>query len=152
MLYLKQPADWHFKVVTVCCLIIVVSTLGYVAGLLPQLKWQARLVLAASQDLVVEEELAQFKKQLEQFYNAHTYYPTTFDASPYRYVVVADGTQPAAGWYLRARRYSADAEKSDYDGQKGRGFQYRIVKEGEYFYYDICGGVLACTIPDHATR
>jgi hypothetical protein len=125
------------------CIVLGLAVLLFVSLLLPALLHARR----EARDGVRRNEMAAFKNVLEQYYNVHETYPLTFDASPHRYVVVTSDEKGATAWYLQARLENKKASHADQSQEEGANFNYRIVREGDFTYYEVCGGTPTCSLP-----
>lgn len=92
------------------------------------------------------ENLASIKRSLEMKNNELGYYPKDFDAEPYQFIVVQDEGQQALSWYLRAKLERDVQPRNGVDQEPGRNYFYRIVRDGNTIFYDICGGILRCDV------
>lgn len=97
-------------------------------------------------DGIRRDEVAAFKRQLEDFNNKHNRYPVTLSASPHQYVVVEQAGDAATAWYLRAELENKVPETADKDLEAERNYYYRVVHDNGHVYYDVCGGTLTCGV------
>lgn len=125
-------------------LVILAAGILFVGLLYPAL-WHAR---REARDGLRRDEVAAFKRVLEQYYNEHESYPLEFDASPHRYIVVERDETGAASWYVKAQLENSHEPVSGYDGDEGRQFDWRYVSEGGETFYEVCGGVPRCGVGD----
>lgn len=99
-----------------------------------------------ARDGIRRDEVAAFKRLLEQHYNEYEAYPLIFDASPHRYVVVEQDDKGATTWYLQAEMENDHPEMSDFDAEEGRNYYWRYVQNEGRTYYEVCGGAPSCGI------
>lgn len=125
-------------------LVILVAGMLFVGLLYPALLHSRR----EARDGRRRDEVAAFKRVLEQYYNEHEVYPLEFDASPHRYIVVERDETGAASWYLKAELENSHEPASGYDGDEGRQFNWRHVRHGQRTYYEVCGGGPTCDLDD----
>ena len=119
-------------------LLFLIVVLGI--GLYPALRHARR----EARDGIRRDEIAARKTSLEQYFNAHETYPREFDASPHQYVVESSDNQGVTGWYVRAQLENKTEETVAFDAEAERNYWYRIIREGETTYYDVCGGIARC--------
>lgn len=93
-------------------------------------------------DGIRRTELLEFKRMLEEANNELGYYPAGFVASPHLYIAVEGDGDAATSWYLRAELENKAEEAHGFDEEYN--VFYRIVRDGEKTYYDICGGESEC--------
>ncbi|MEX1997144.1 MAG: hypothetical protein WEA04_00490 [Candidatus Andersenbacteria bacterium] len=92
------------------------------------------------------EDVAGLKRELEMYFNQHETYPLTFTPpAPYQYVIMTADTSGALGWYVRAPLENKAEPRADFDYEEGHNFYYRVVREREQTFYDVCGGTFSCT-------
>lgn len=125
-------------------MVLGVFALVFVIFLFPALM-QAR---REARDGIRRNEIAAFKIVLEQYYNEHGTYPLAFDATPHEYRIVARDAYGAQAWYLRALLENSHVAQAGYDGDEGRKFDFRYVREDEATYYEVCGGTPTCDLDD----
>ncbi len=119
------------------------AALLFVSLLVPALLHARR----EARDGIRRNEIAAFKNVLEQYYNVHETYPLTFDASPHRYIVVTSDEEGATAWYLQAMLENKAASHAGQSQEEGANFDYRVVQEGDFTYYEVCGGTPTCSLP-----
>lgn len=97
-------------------------------------------------DGIRRTEIIQFKSVLERYFNDHGFYPLEFNATPHRYVVLADDGEQALAWYLRAQLENKGVEDRGFDLEHN--IFWRVVYEHGSLFYDVCGGEATCGV-DH---
>src|SRR3989344_3792944 len=97
-----------------------------------------------ARDGIRRDEVAARKTSLEQYFNFHATYPREFDASPHQYLVESSDNQGVTGWLVRAQLENEAEETVAFDPEAGRNYWYRIVRQGQATYYDVCGGISRC--------
>lgn len=102
---------------------------------------------AERRDGIRRQEVRQFKQLMEERNNELGFYPYELDASPHVFVVTEGEGQQADGWYLRAELENQAEPTAGFDEEYN--VYYRVVREDEKTYYDICGGTLRCGVEDH---
>lgn len=95
-------------------------------------------------DGVRRQEVLQLKRNLERYYNKHNYYPLTFETGRHEYVVIGAEHNQATAWYVRAQLKNNLLPAQGLDLEYN--VYYRIVREEEKTFYDICGGIFTCNV------
>ena len=98
-------------------------------------------------DGIRRTELRQFKQLMEERNNELGYYPIELNAAPHEFVVTDSEGEQAEGWYLRAWLENPAEPEVGFDEEYN--VYYRIGREGEKTYYDICGGLERCGAKEH---
>ena len=125
-------------------LAIVALLIVYACLLLPALKYERREV----RDGIRRDEIAAFKRQLEQHFNVHNTYPLEFNASPHEYVATREEEDGAKSFFLRAKLENAAENEEGYDAEAGRNYNYRVINKDGETYYEVCGGTPSCPIAE----
>lgn len=102
-------------------------------------------------DGVRRTEIAERKRQLEQYFNAHETYPLTFNAAPHEYIVTNSDGRGATGWYVRAQLENPASTTSGFDYEEGHNFYWRITNDEGRTLYEVCGGTLHCETNEATT-
>lgn len=94
------------------------------------------------------QDIAALKRQAEDFYNQHQYYPDQLP-SPYRYIVTQRQQQHASGYYLEATQERHSADTIGFDEDEKRKYHFRVLNENNQTLYRVCGGTeTQCHPPD----
>lgn len=101
-----------------------------------------------ARDGLRRDEVAAFKRVLEQYYNEYETYPLEFDAAPHQYVVMESSEQGATAWYLRAHLENNHETATAHDAEEGRQYDFRLIRDGDRTYYEVCGGMPTCDLDD----
>lgn len=101
-----------------------------------------------ARDGIRRNEVAAFKKLLEQYYNEHETYPLKFSAAPHEYIVTSSTSIGVTAWYLRAQLENSHGSQAGHDEDEGRKYDFRLIREGESTYYEVCGGTPTCGLGD----
>ncbi|MBI3251602.1 MAG: hypothetical protein HYZ62_01690 [Candidatus Andersenbacteria bacterium] len=133
---MEKALRWELQ--TVMCLAILL-----LLSIIPSLLFARR----EARDGAVRDQLAATKQKLEEINNQLKYYPLTFDASPFEYVVTEKNFQEALGWFLRARLEQSLKPISAFDYEGDRNYYFRISQIDGQTLYDVCGGTERCGAP-----
>src|SRR3989344_891403 len=133
---MQKTLRWELK--TIVCLAILL-----LLSVIPSLLFAHR----EARDGAVRDHLAATKQRLEEVNNKLKYYPLTFDAAPFEYVVTAKNSKEALGWFLRAHLEQSLQPISAFDYEGDRNYYFRISQVGGQTLYDICGGTERCGSP-----
>lgn len=109
-------------------------------SLLPSLAYARR----ERRDGMRRLELAELKHQLEIYNNEHKMYPLQFQTGPHQYVVTDSDDEQALGWYVRAKLENDRVPEAGFDNEGGRTYSFRIIRQRDITWYDICGGNFEC--------
>ena len=136
MQLIKSIATWEYLVVGLLVGILLLA-------LIPAVVYARR----EQRDGIGRNEVIQLKYALERYNNEHGKYPLTFEVGPHQYVVEeSDGSQ-AISWYLRAQLENPGVPTAAFDYEHN--VYYRVVRQGDLIFYDICGGISRCGAPPH---
>lgn len=91
-------------------------------------------------------QMIKVKEELERYNNKHQTYPLELNNPSFKYVVTEKDTKGALAWYLRMPMKNRLTPKNGFDEEEGRNYYYRITKENNKTYYDICGGNFTCNV------
>lgn len=112
--------------------LVVLLLLALVPSLLTQ--------RAEVRDDLKRQDIAALKRQAEDFYNQHEYYPDELP-SPYRYVVTDTAAQHTQGYYLETQLERPLANTLGFDEDEKRKYHFRVVNENKQTLYRVCGGI-----------
>ena len=104
-------------------------------ALLPSLLIQRTEV----RDDLKRQAIATLKRQAEDFYNKHEYYPDELP-SPYRYVVTDTAATHTQGYYLEAQLERPQVDTRGFDEDEKRKYHFRMLNENNQILYRVCGG------------
>ncbi len=90
-------------------------------------------------DDLKRQAIATLKRQAEDFYNKHEYYPDQLP-SPYRYVVTDTAAMHTQGYYLEAHMERPQADTRGFDEDEKRKYHFRVLNENNQILYRVCGG------------
>lgn len=68
----------------------------------------------------------------------------------YRYCVTEQDDAGATAWYVQARLENARDAQHGFDPEQGHNYYFRITRDGDATYFDICGGTSTCA-PEERT-
>lgn len=95
---------------------------------------------AEIRDGLRKQDIATLKHNAEMYFNEHNIYPTSLDASPYRYVVTKTQDQAASGYYIEAELEVEQLDQTAFDEDELRKYHFRILHEDNKILYRVCGG------------
>lgn len=108
---------------------------GLLVALLPSLFIQR----AEVRDDLKRQDIATLKRQAEDFYNQHEYYPDELP-SPYRYLITDTAAQHTQGYYLEAQLERPSVNMVGFDEDEKRKYHFRVLSENNQTLYRVCGG------------
>lgn len=133
---MTSEAKKEYAVLAVLALVLLIS-------ILPALRYARR----EKRDGVRRDALVELKHKLEEANNKLGYYPVTFSATPYQFVVTHGDGKKAIGWYIRTVLENKHADEKGFDFEGNHNFYYRLSSEHGSTFYDICGGDDTCGAP-----
>lgn len=107
----------------------------FLLALLPSLLTQR----AEVRDDLKRQDIATLKRQAEDFYNQHEYYPDELP-SPYRYMVTDTAANHTQGYYLEAQLERPQADTLGFDEDEKRKYHFRVLNVNNQTLYRVCGG------------